>query len=200
MRICEIEGCGNKHACYGLCRKHLYRKVTFGDPLKTGKSVRGEVLNYLNEVVFNWADKEACLIWPYYRDNVGYAIYSGGYKAGYNTKFVPNMICQKIHGPKPGKEYQAAHSCGQGLKGCVNPHHLRWLTASDNIRESDRCTKEKGICYIEVCGLEAACRGLCIAHYGRLRRHGSPLGGGRPRKSKGARISPSSFEDQPRFS
>src|SRR5690606_29105850 len=35
-------------------------------------------------------------------------------------------------GPPPTVEHEAAHSCGKGHEGCVNPHHLRWATSTEN--------------------------------------------------------------------
>jgi hypothetical protein len=32
---------------------------------------------------------------------------------------------------------QAAHSCGNGHLGCVNPHHLRWVTPKENAADRD---------------------------------------------------------------
>ena len=40
------------------------------------------------------------------------------------------FVCLATHGIPMGEQTQAAHSCGN--KGCINPKHLRWATASEN--------------------------------------------------------------------
>ena len=35
-------------------------------------------------------------------------------------------------GPRRRRAHQAAHSCGHGDEGCVNPSHLRWATPQEN--------------------------------------------------------------------
>jgi AraC-like DNA-binding protein len=42
------------------------------------------------------------------------------------------MLCEHANGPPPSPEHQAAHSCGRGRQGCVNPQHLRWATYIEN--------------------------------------------------------------------
>ncbi|MFN4296800.1 MAG: HNH endonuclease [Brevundimonas sp.] len=39
-------------------------------------------------------------------------------------------VCEQINGPPPSTVHHAAHSCG--VRSCVNPHHLRWATPSEN--------------------------------------------------------------------
>jgi hypothetical protein len=46
------------------------------------------------------------------------------------------VMCLLAHGQPPSIEHVAAHSCGNGAGGCVNPRHLRWATASGN--EADK--------------------------------------------------------------
>ena len=40
-------------------------------------------------------------------------------------------MCELAHGEAPPR-YEAAHSCGRGHLGCVNPRHLRWATSKEN--------------------------------------------------------------------
>jgi hypothetical protein len=42
------------------------------------------------------------------------------------------MMCELVHGPSPSKKHQAAHNCGNGHLGCVNPSHLCWKTPREN--------------------------------------------------------------------
>jgi len=69
-----------------------------------------------------------CLIWPYTCDTRGYG------QVGYRGKVLraSRLMCQIAHGDPPTEKHQAAHSCGNGAKGCVNPRHLSWKTNSEN--------------------------------------------------------------------
>lgn len=70
-----------------------------------------------------------CLIWPFSRKGpFGY----GG--LGYNGKgyYAHTFMCELVHGPKPTEKHQAAHTCGNGHLGCVNPRHLEWKTGRGN--------------------------------------------------------------------
>jgi hypothetical protein len=42
------------------------------------------------------------------------------------------VMCEKVHGPPPDESCDAAHSCGMGKQGCMNPRHLRWDTPAGN--------------------------------------------------------------------
>lgn len=74
---------------------------------------------------------DECVIWPFHRIR-GYGVLGVNgehYKAH-------RLMCEMIHGPAPSEEYQAAHSCGNGHGGCVNPRHLSWKTPTEN--QADR--------------------------------------------------------------
>ena len=68
-----------------------------------------------------------CLIWPFSRLR-GY----GQFKHEGEKYYAHRYMCELAHGPAPTPEHQAAHSCGQGDRGCVNPNHLSWKTQSGN--------------------------------------------------------------------
>lgn len=83
-----------------------------------------------------------CVIWPMAVDNHGYphfGVNGKRYKAH-------RYMCEMTHGPAPGPKHQAAHSCGRGQDGCVNPRHLRWATNKDNMADSVRlgAVRQKG--------------------------------------------------------
>jgi hypothetical protein len=42
------------------------------------------------------------------------------------------LVCELAHGAPPTAKHEAAHSCGNGHIGCVNPNHLRWATKTEN--------------------------------------------------------------------
>jgi hypothetical protein len=71
-------------------------------------------------------DKEFCLIWPFRLASNGYAQVGG-------DRHIPHrLMCEHRHGPAPSDEHQAAHSCGNGDRGCVNQWHLNWRTPAGN--------------------------------------------------------------------
>ena len=41
-------------------------------------------------------------------------------------------MCMLAHGERPSSTHYAAHSCGKGHLGCVNPRHVRWATPLEN--------------------------------------------------------------------
>lgn len=73
-------------------------------------------------------DRDDCLIWPYADDGHGYAQFN---HKGKQTK-VHRFICIEVNGLPPEFNSEAAHSCGNGNKKCVNPKHLRWATPVEN--------------------------------------------------------------------
>ena len=81
-------------------------------------------LDYLNEVVIPHRADE-CLFWPFNRVAFGY----GRISIDGKQRYVHRIVCAATHGPSA---LHAAHSCGNGHLGCVNPSHLRWATLSEN--------------------------------------------------------------------
>jgi hypothetical protein len=89
-------------------------------------------MQYINDVVMTHEGSD-CLIWPFYRNNMGYASVA---VAGLGTVIVSRYVCKLVNGPPPTPKYQAAHSCGRGKQGCVSPQHLSWKTRLQN--EADK--------------------------------------------------------------
>lgn len=70
-----------------------------------------------------------CLIWPFARETrVGRGMMDVNGKRGWAHR----VMCEAVHGPAPDNRPVAAHSCGNGDQGCVNPRHLSWSTNSEN--------------------------------------------------------------------
>lgn len=69
-----------------------------------------------------------CLIYPLKAHRRGYAV------VGVNGErpLVGRLMCELVNGPPPTPKHEAAHSCGRGDKGCVNPKHLSWKTRAEN--------------------------------------------------------------------
>lgn len=77
-----------------------------------------------------------CLIWPFAREGrVGRGMMGTGNGKG---TWAHRVMCETVHGPAPIDRPQAAHSCGNGDQGCVNPRHLYWATNSQNQLERYR--------------------------------------------------------------
>lgn len=80
-----------------------------------------------------WLDDRAghksadCLIWPFSTAR-GYGHFCLNQKHVYAHRY----MCELINGAPPTPAHQAAHSCGNGHKGCVHPQHLSWKTQSEN--------------------------------------------------------------------
>lgn len=128
--ICQIDGCEKPTKARGLCGAHYHRMRRHGDP-HGGKTAHGEPERYLREIVLCFEGKE-CLTWPYQRSGGGYGyVGKGSARLGAHR-----VVCEAYRGPPPSPRHEAAHSCGNGHLGCVNPRHLSWKTPSEN--QADR--------------------------------------------------------------
>lgn len=95
-----------------------------------GRTAEGEPQRFLHDVVLPHPDKAVCLHWPYNT--------SGGYgqlRMNGGPKWVHRLVCEATHGPAPTPKHEAAHSCGNGHLGCVNPHHISWKTRAENFAD-----------------------------------------------------------------
>lgn len=68
---------------------------------------------------------DVCTIWPHGKTTGGYGIVTMNGHRGYAHR----IACAHQYGEAPSGT-EAAHSCG--VRACVNPHHLRWATRSEN--------------------------------------------------------------------
>jgi hypothetical protein len=125
--ICSVNECGNHSVGRGYCSKHYKRWQKFGDVTKTPTIA---TISFIETKLLLNKTKE-CVIWPFQRKKDGYAkIYINGKQLS-----TSRVICEKIHGKPPTLQHQAAHSCGNGHLGCVNPDHLSWKTPYDNTQD-----------------------------------------------------------------
>lgn len=88
---------------------------------------QGEPLRFINEVAAPYASDD-CLTWPYSMNGKGY----GKLRFGGSKVYAHRLVCWVVHGAPPSPEHEAAHSCGKGHLGCVNPRHLEWKTRAGN--------------------------------------------------------------------
>lgn len=128
-RTCSIEGCDNRYKGHGFCDKHYQRLKKHGSPFVTINTPRGEPRAFLEEVVLPY-DGDECLLWPFSKSADGYAKIVWEGKHSTTTR----IICEMMYG-HPGDGYHAAHSCGNGMKGCVTKRHLSWKTEAENQAE-----------------------------------------------------------------
>lgn len=140
---CSIEGCDFKAKSLGMCSRHYQRYFRNGCAT-SGRAHWGEPGKYFADVVVSFQGDD-CLIWPYSRNACGYGtIYA---QKGQST-IVSRRACEERHGPPPIKGAVAAHSCGKGREGCVNPNHLRWATplesAADKVIHGTALKKARG--------------------------------------------------------
>jgi hypothetical protein len=89
------------------------------------KTKDGEAIAFFKKAMTHTGDD--CLIWPYQKSGSGYA--QMRFEHGQS---VCRRVCEGIHGPAPTALHQAAHSCGNGKRGCVTPKHLKWKTPKEN--------------------------------------------------------------------
>lgn len=122
---CSVAGCAKKAECKGMCKAHYYRMLRNGDP-SGGRASKGEPLEWLTRHKDH--KSEECLIWPFRKRTNGYGeVPFEGIRMA-----ASRAMCTLAHGPAPTAEHHAAHSCGNGGGGCVNPQHLRWATREEN--------------------------------------------------------------------
>ena len=94
--------------------------------LPSGNVLVVEPKDWLERHVGWLADE--CLMWPYAMRPEGY----GRFKEGGTQQYAHRTMCRLAHGEPPSDGLEAAHSCGNGQSGCVNPRHLRWDTKQGN--------------------------------------------------------------------
>lgn len=90
------------------------------------KSPQGALLAFIRAHVDHTGRE--CLTWPFGKSSNGY----GAVRYGGKQMPAHRVMCIEAHGPPSKVEDEAAHTCGKGNLGCVNPRHLRWASASEN--------------------------------------------------------------------
>lgn len=125
-KLCKVDGCENPSRRRGWCNAHYHRWKAHGDPLGGG-TPHGALLRWIVETALPY-NGDDCLIWPFGRDSRGYGFITVDGKHQYASRYV----CEQTYGQPPTDDHEAAHSCGKGHEGCVNPNHLSWKTRNGN--------------------------------------------------------------------
>ena len=127
---CSIVGCGSSRSARGLCEKHYQRLRRHGDP-----STILDVPSPARDWLVAHADHQegGCLTWPFARMSNGYPVVRSDGQAAVASR----VMCALVNGPPPSSIHEAAHSCGKGHEGCVNPVHLRWATPLENVGDQE---------------------------------------------------------------
>jgi transcriptional regulator with XRE-family HTH domain len=94
------------------------------------KKGEGKALKWLQAHV-DYTHEDWCLIWPFARDKHG----RGMLGVDGETRWAHRLMCKLAKGDPPTPEHTAAHSCGCGHDGCVNPRHLDWKTQAENLED-----------------------------------------------------------------
>lgn len=87
---------------------------------------RGSLLDFVV-----WAaayQGDGCLEWPFASKIAGYGVL----RIKGRKILAHRYICELAHGDAPTPFLHAAHNCGRGGFGCVNPQHLEWKTVREN--------------------------------------------------------------------
>lgn len=125
--LCAVDECNNPRAVgkKGWCTSCYQRWRRHGDPTVRVNRPKGEAIKWLHDHIRHQGSD--CLIWPFLRHTKGEALIQDR-----RTRQAARLMCILAHGDPPFNNAQAAHGCGKGHLGCVNPKHLRWATPKEN--------------------------------------------------------------------
>lgn len=137
--LCSVSGCTKRADKRGMCAMHYRRWKLYGDPNERRRTEKGAPIKFIMEIALCFAGND-CLIWPWFKDENGRGnIWHNG-----RMVKVPRFVCTLAHGEPPTPKHDAAHECGNGHLGCINPHHLSWKTKAEN--EADKIRHGTLIC------------------------------------------------------
>lgn len=125
---CAIDGCDRRARSRGLCNAHYlswWRESEADRPPAPKREFKGGA--FIKSLI-EGPLREECVVWPLARTKNGYG------RASLHGRSVDahRLVCMLAHGEPPSDRHHAAHICGKGREGCVNPSHLRWATPKEN--------------------------------------------------------------------
>ncbi len=124
QKHCSIPGCKRPHRLKGWCATHYARWRRTGDA-NVVRVVENKRLQFVKETAAHYVGDD-CFIWPFAKSSRGY----GPLTIRGRQTSAHVLVCELVHGPKPGPEYEVAHNCG--VRACCNPRHIRWATRREN--------------------------------------------------------------------
>ncbi len=128
---CSVDGCSAQSSKKGFCGPHYQRLYTYGRAHTVLETPHGTLSKFIRDHV-GYAD-DACLFWPFKSGTRGY----GALQVNGKLTGAHRYMCMLVYGNPPFDGAYAAHSCGNGHHGCVNPRHLRWATAKENASDKE---------------------------------------------------------------
>lgn len=131
IRLCAVDGCGKKFHSHGFCAAHYSKFKRHGDPLAGRRGASpGAPMEWVRQHASYQGDD--CVKWPFEIGRYGY----GTVKHKGKRRPASRVMCIVAHGEPPTPKHEAAHSCGNGHKACMNPAHLRWATKIENVHDA----------------------------------------------------------------
>lgn len=127
--VCSIPKCDKSAVRRGWCYRHYGRWRAHGNPTAGGKNrpPAGASLKAIERAIAESVPSE-CWNWPLSENGRGYGqLWIDGVHCAAHR-----VICERVQGSPPSAQHEAAHTCGNGHLGCVNPHHLVWKTRLEN--------------------------------------------------------------------
>jgi hypothetical protein len=97
----------------------------------TQTTPRGAAVEFFHRVVTAKEWPAECINWPFSRSPEGYAKF-GSNRGVLATCLVSRAVCAEVNGLPEDVSHEAAHLCGNGHLGCINPRHLSWKTSKAN--------------------------------------------------------------------
>lgn len=96
-----------------------------------------DIARFWNKVDRRWPDE--CWEWMAYRDSDGYGVFDQG-----GRPYGAYWISLILHTGRCYEELMACHTCRS--RSCVNPAHLYWGTAADNVRDAMEQGTQRFLC------------------------------------------------------
>lgn len=133
VATCRVLHCENEVYGWGMCERHHLRRIPEREiSRRKRRRPKGTIQAYVYDVVLPFSDSD-CLIWPFSRTRRGYA---QGSVDG-QVRNLPRYVCILANGEPSSPDLEAAHQCGKGHLGCVNPRHLVWKTHAENMADKE---------------------------------------------------------------
>jgi hypothetical protein len=130
---CAVPDCDRPYYLKGYCSVHYNRNIRHGSPTGGRPHVNGGLIQWVRDHVSHEGDD--CLHWPFARHASDGRPLATLTVDGVKYHNPCALMLTLRAGPRPTVRHQAAHNCGKGHEGCVNPNHLRWATPKENIAD-----------------------------------------------------------------